>query len=71
MRHQNSAYRNHSLGPVFSAASTRGRYIFQPFQEVIQGLYISNNGSPFFIAQGNLLKHLEQTIPRLKPLSAH
>src|SRR5712692_9457102 len=69
--HQNSAYWNHCQGLVFSVASTRGRDIFQLFQEMIQGSYIAINGSSFFIAQGNLLKHLEQSIPRLKPLSAH
>ncbi len=57
MRHQNSAYGNHCLGPLFVIAGTWGRYIFQPLQEVIQGLYIAINGSTLLISEGNFLKH--------------
>src|SRR5258708_11061630 len=46
---------------------TRRWHFREPLQEPLQGLDISIDSSSLLIAQGNFLKHLEQTIPRLKP----
>jgi hypothetical protein len=46
---------------------TGGGNFFEPLQELVQRLNISINSSSLLITQRNLLKKLEETIPRLKP----